>query len=200
MACNLFRPSAVFLLLTAGLFPLSSAAQDARKAAAAKTVVTLNDKGRVGVPRQGGVGTLPWEKRLKKFYQRQDGIFRAPRIGLPRVGGKDPLSILGLKRHTPNDLLPKDQQPLDEPVFEPHVAGLDSNGDGGVSRSEYFGNKLRFGGLNTRTQFRQRRHIQRMTSSSVVRTSTGTEELPPTSFTGPARRGFRPPSRQPSDR
>ncbi len=106
----------------------------------------------------------PWERDLQKFYN-QDRKVLQPRLRNPaqealRKLRRDPLARLGLPG---NPLpLPEDAPTDGEPVLSPFAAGYDRNGDGAVTREEYFANQRRQFGVGAGSARRQQRALRRL--------------------------------------
>lgn len=86
----------------------------------------------------------PWERDLQKFYN-QDRKMLQLRLRIPAP-------------------LPDDTPTDDEPVFSPFAAGYDRNGDGAVTREEYFANQRRELGVGAGSASRQQRGLRRLDS------------------------------------
>jgi hypothetical protein len=100
----------------------------------------------------------PWERDLQKFYNRDRKVLQ-PRLRNPaqealRKLRRDPLAKLGLP--TNQGVLRQETPKIVEPTFSPFAAGHDRDGDGAVTREEYFSSQRRHfapvGGSATRRQ------------------------------------------------
>lgn len=155
---------AVVLMTSSPVFAQTKNPSPIAGAVSAKTIIQTQALSPSQRRRQGGIADLPWERDLKKYYQRRDRIIRGPAASTPRRAKKpafDPYKVLGITRNRPVGLDPQQSLPED-PVFDPYVAGLDANGDSAVSKAEYFRKRLRFGAASNRLPGRNRRHIMRL--------------------------------------
>ena len=108
----------------------------------------------------------PWERDLQKFYN-QDRKVLQPRLRNPaqealRKLRRDPLARLGLPGNQAP--LPENAPANEEPVFSPFAADYDRNGDGAVTREEYFSKQRRQFGVGAGSASRQQRALRRLYS------------------------------------
>jgi hypothetical protein len=110
---------------------------------------------------------LPWEKEIRRFRQRAEGLWGPDpkerlRIALRKLNA-DPMLRLG---YTANVLaLPeaKAPEPVVPPVFDRYVR-IDANGDGEISRQEYMRGNARFITVGPRGDARRRAYTLRLRS------------------------------------
>ncbi|MBK19825.1 MAG: hypothetical protein CMM52_13410 [Rhodospirillaceae bacterium] len=108
----------------------------------------------------------PWERELQKFYNQRRKILE-PQIHNPvretlRKLRRDPLSKLGLPSH--GRLAPQGSPGDAPPALSPYVSGYDSNGDGAISRDEYFSRQRRSFGYGAANASRRQRALSKLES------------------------------------
>ena len=104
----------------------------------------------------------PWQKALDKYYRPinpQSDLDRAKRSLILDFGKKLGLPSHGIRRPT------RPNAPVVAPVtLDPVVSHLDIDGDGSISRSEYFQGRSRLSNLGVKTDRNNRRWTQRLGS------------------------------------
>lgn len=85
--------------------------------------------------------TSPADKKLREFFNR--GVPQTKTDRAAKRLFKDPLRKFGLPKNRLNDPDGPTAPSVTEPVFDPGIAHLDADGDGTVSRSEYFQGRTR---------------------------------------------------------
>ncbi len=108
----------------------------------------------------------PWERDLQRLYN-QDRKVLQPRLPNPaqdalRKLRRDPLAKLGLPANQAP--LPQNSPETIEPTFSPNTAGYDRDGDGGVTREEYFSSQRRSYGAGVGSSSRRQRALSRLDS------------------------------------
>ena len=112
----------------------------------------------------------PWQKKLDKYFQprlKQSRLERAQR-SLKRDFGKQ----LGLPAHAKTHQLKGPNAPVvASPTLDPVVSNLDIDGDGSISRDEYFQGRSRLSNLGVKTDRNNQRRTKRL-NSNFRRTDT----------------------------
>jgi hypothetical protein len=107
-----------------------------------------------------------WERDLQKFYNRDRKVLQ-PRIPNPaqdalRKLRRDPLAKLGLPAN--QGALRQEAPEIVEPTFSPFTAGHDRDGDGAVTREEYFSSQRRHFAPGGGSASRRQRALSRLDS------------------------------------
>jgi len=108
----------------------------------------------------------PWERDLQKFYNRDKKVLQ-PRLKNPaqdalRKLRRDPLAKLGLPAN--RGVLREESPKTVEPTFSPFTAGHDRDGDGAVTREEYFSSQRRNFAPGGGSANRRQRALSRLNS------------------------------------
>jgi hypothetical protein len=105
---------------------------------------------------------VPWQKALDKYYRSNTPQSAADKAR--RTVFRDPTRVLGL----PSNKITKPNQPnapVVAPVtLAPAVSHLDSDGDGSVSRAEYFQGRSRLTNFGVKTGRNNQRRTKRLQS------------------------------------
>lgn len=104
----------------------------------------------------------PADRRIQKFFNR--GIPQTKADRAARRLFDDPLRKFGLPENKLNDPKAPASTGATEPVFDPGVATLDSDGDGSVSRTEYFRGRTRLVSPGRNNDLRTRSLQRRLNS------------------------------------
>jgi hypothetical protein len=105
----------------------------------------------------------PWQKRLDRLYRSRNPQRRLSkaRRSLNRDFGKQ----LGLPSHARINQPKGPNAPVVAPVtLDPVVSHLDLDGDGSISRNEYFQGRSRLSNFGVKTNRNNQRRVRRLTS------------------------------------